>query len=340
VDFSLAAHIWLDRIDEIAELWAAGPAYFKVFTNTTFGLSPFLPGYLLRLFRRAADVDAICLVHCEDESMLTEREAALRAEGRDDFRVILEWRTREAEVIATQAVATLARLTRAQTVVAHATHPAAVAIADWERRAGARLSVESVPRYFYLREDEVLTEGPFRKFAPPARARNEEDEQAMWRAVTGGLIDHISSDHSPSTPEQKRAGNIWEAPFGVPGVENTLSLMLNAVHEGWVPLPRLVAVLCENAARTYGFYPRKGAIQVGSDADIVLVDLNAKHTFRNEDTVSKAGWTPYHGRTVHGRPVATFVRGRLVARDGHAVVDPGYGIFLPGRGAKGRAAAH
>jgi dihydroorotase len=271
--------------------------------------------------------------------MLTEREAALRAEGREDFRVILEWRTREAEVIASQAVASLARLTGARTVIAHATHPAIVEITERERRAGARLTVESVPRYFYLREDEILKEGPFRKFAPPARVRSHEEELAMWQALADGRIDHISSDHSPSTPEQKRKGNIWEVPFGVPGVENTLSLMLNAAHEGWVPLPRLVRALCEVPARTYGIYPRKGAIRVGSDADLVLVDLDAAHTFRNEATISKAGWTPYHGRTVYGRPAATFVRGRLVARDGSPVMDPGYGRFIPGPGAAGRFVA-
>jgi len=339
VDFGLAAHIWNDRINEIDELWAAGATYFKVFTNTTFGLSPILPGYLIRLFRRVADIGAICLVHCEDESMLTEREAALRAEGREDFNVILEWRTREAEVIASQAVATLARMTAARTVIAHATHPAILDVADRERRAGAHLSVESVPRYFYIREDEILKEGAFRKFAPPARARNEQDEQAMWQALSAGRIDHISSDHSPSTPEQKRKGSIWEVPFGIPGVENTLPLMLNAVHERWLTLPRLVEVLCEVPAKTYGLYPRKGVIQVGSDADFMLIDPDAAYTFSHEQTISKAGWTPYHGRTVHGRVIATYLRGRLVAREGRPVADPGYGIFLPGPGASGRTVA-
>jgi dihydroorotase-like cyclic amidohydrolase len=155
----------------------------------------------------------------------------------------------------------------------------------------------------------------------------------MWQCLARGEIDLISSDHAPSTLEQKFASGVWECPFGLPGVDTTLTMLLNAVNEGWITLERLVEVYSSNPARLLGLYPAKGAIRVGSDADIVLVDLGAEHILRNEDILSKAGWTPYEGMRVRGRPVMTLLRGTVIAEDGKVTAEPGTGSFLPGRGA-------
>jgi dihydroorotase-like cyclic amidohydrolase len=109
-------------------------------------------------------------------------------------------------------------------------------------------------------------------------------------------------------------------------------MMLTGAAEGKVSLERLVAARSEAPAKAYGLYPQKGSLGPGADADIVLVDLEAERTLRDEDVVAKVGWTPFAGRKVRGRAVRTFVRGRLVAEDGHAIVDPGWGRFLPGPG--------
>jgi dihydroorotase-like cyclic amidohydrolase len=142
----------------------------------------------------------------------------------------------------------------------------------------------------------------------------------------------MSSDHAPSTLEQKFASGIWDCPFGLPGVETTLTMLLDAASRGWMTMEQIATVYSANPARLLGLHPRKGAIQVGSDADIVLVDPNAKHVLRNEDIVSKAGWTPYAGLTVTGRPVMTLLRGTLVAEEGKVTAEPGTGCFVPGPG--------
>jgi dihydroorotase-like cyclic amidohydrolase len=203
-----------------------------------------------------------------------------------------------------------------------------------ERALGARLWVESCPQYFYLEEREVLEYGPFRKFTPPARIRNAEDADAMWRRLASGAITHVSTDHAPATRAQKQTGDIWACPFGLPGVETTLPLMLTAAAAGRVTLERVVDVLCEQPARLYGFYPRKGTLAPGADADITLIDPGRRRRLADGDVVSKAGWTPYAGREVIGSPVMTFVRGRLVARDGRPAGEPGWGRWLPGAGAQ------
>ncbi len=332
IDFGLGAHVWPDRLGRLHELWEAGPAYLKVFTCETHGVPAVLAGDLLQCFRAAARFGGLLLIHCEDDAMTRERERVLREAGRTDYGIIPEWRSREAEEVAAAETALLARMTGAHVVIAHTSHPEAVELVRRERTRGASLWVESCPQYFFLNESEVLDHGPFRKFTPPARLKSGEEAAAMWRLLAEGGITHISTDHAPSTRAQKQDGNIWQVPFGLPGVETTLTLMLHAVHHGWVTLERVVDALCERPARLYGFYPRKGSLLPGADADIALVDPTRSHVIRDDQVISKAGWSPYAGMAVVGGPVITFSRGRLVAKDGRPVGEPGWGRWLPGAG--------
>ncbi len=319
VDFGLGAHVWPERLDEAPGVWNAGALFLKVLTCTTHGVPAVLAGDLLHLFRQAAAINALCLVHCEDEFITSDAERHLKAAGRRDPGLLLEWRSREAELVAVNTVAVLARLTGARVVIAHASHPAVMDLAAREVKLGAQISVESCPQYFYLRENEVLEHGAYRKFTPPARQRSSEDFEEMWQRLRGGKITYIATDHAPATKAQKEEGDLWHVHFGIPGVETTLAMMLNAVNDGHLTLPRLVDVLAETPAKLYGLAPRKGTIQIGADADVTVVDLSKKRILKDEAIISKAGWTPYAGRSVQGEAVMTFVRGRLVAQEGKPV---------------------
>lgn len=334
VDYGLAAHVWPEDVPQVKELWRAGIQFFKVFTCTTHGVPAVLPGAMLRLFREVATFDGLCLVHCEDEFITAENEMRLRNLGRKDYGILSEWRSREAEEAAANSVALLARLSGARTIIAHVSHPAVLDIIARDRLAGARLWVESCPQYFYLREADVLKYGPLRKFTPPARS--EEEAQGLWQRLVAGEITHISTDHAPSTLAQKAEGlnDMWNCHFGLPGVQTTLAMLLNAVHAGLLTLERVVQLVSETPARIYRLWPRKGNLQPGTDADIVLVDMARVDTLTNEMMLSKAGWTPYDGLRVQGFPVATYVRGNLVARDGKVMARPTTGRFLPGPGAR------
>lgn len=333
IDFGLAAHVWPDRLASLEEVWRAGATFVKIFTCTTHGVPGLDNAHVYRAFEQLAHFDGLALVHCEDESLTAEAEHELRQAGAGGGDVVPRWRNREAESVAVGAVGLLAAATGARVIIAHASSPAVVNLAAGYRARGARLWTESCPQYFYLREDEVLKEGAFRKFTPPARARSLADADAMWEALRLGHITHVSSDHAPSTRVQKNRG-IWEAPFGLPGVETTLPMLLKGVAAGHLSLERLVDVVAETPARLYGLYPRKGALAVGSDADVVLVDPNQRRLLVDEDVVSRAGWTPYAQTELHGLPVMTFSRGRLVAENGKAVGEPDWGEFLPGPGGR------
>lgn len=325
IDFGLMAHVFPDTIKHVPDLWEEEVAMFKAFTCTTHGVPGLLPDDLLRLFRSLSNTGARALVHCEDEFITEDNEERLRAALREDYAVIPEWRSTEAELVAVNTVALLARLTGANITVAHASQPSVVDLVRRERELGATLSIESCPQYFYLDADDVREHGPTRKFTPPARELPAGE--LMWERLAGGEIDLISTDHAPSTLDQKFGSDIWDCPFGLPGVETTLIMLLNAVAEEKVTLERLVRTYSETPARLLGLYPRKGAIRVGSDADIVLVDTEQEHVLSNENIVSKAGWTPFDGRCVKGQPVMTILRGQVVAESGKVTAGPGVGRF-------------
>lgn len=330
VDFGLAAHVWPDHIPDLQALWESGAAFFKIFTCTTHGV-PGLVGEELRSAMEAiASFGGVALVHCEDEEATAHAESVLRARGRDDNGILIDWRGRDAELTAVTEVCRLAATVGTTTTIAHVSSPeVARIIEDW-RGKGADLAAEACPQYFALREEEVLTEGALRKFTPPARARGDEDEAEMWRLLSSGVLSHVSTDHAPSTREQKAAG-IWDAPFGLPGIDTTAPFLVDAAMRGVIALEDVVRVYSESPARRYGLIPRKGRLEVGADADLALVDPESSWQVDHSEIISKAGWTPFHGRRFRGRIQRTYLRGELVAEERRPVRGHS-GRFLPGAG--------
>ena len=332
VDFGLAAHTWPDAIDGLAALWQAGATYFKIFTCTTHGVPGLDEDSLRRALSQIAAFGGTCLIHCEDETITAEAERRLRAAGRTDGGVIIEWRSRRAEEASVEVVADLAAKTGVRATVAHVSNPTVAAIIQGARDVGADLAAEACPQYFALREDEVIEWEALRKFTPPARARSGADEAAMWELVRRGVLTHFSTDHAPSTRAQKLAGDIWEAPFGLPGIDTTLPFLLDAAHRNVITMEDVVRLYSEAPARRYGLYPRKGHLGPGADADIIMVDEARSWTVTDDDVISKAGWSPYTGRQFVGSVAATMLRGEFIATDGTAA-DERSGRFLPGPGA-------
>lgn len=333
VDFGLGAHAWPDMFDAIPAVWRAGAAFIKAFTCTTHGVPGFVPSLQLELCRAVAACGAIALVHCEDETITSAAERRLRESGRLDGAVIPEWRCREAEYVAIASLTRLARQTGAKVVVAHVSHCEALELVLRERLAGADVYAECCPQYLTLFEHEVNAHLGFRKFTPPARAHSQHDLDRMWAALAEGAITYIATDHAPATAAQKQDGSIWDVHFGLPGLDTTLAVLLDGAAAGRISYERVVAAYAEGPARLYQLNG-KGFLSPGADADIVLVDPNARWTVSDADIHSKAGWSPLSGRTLTGRAVRTYQRGALVAAEGCVLAEPGTGTFVPGPGAR------
>jgi len=172
--------------------------------------------------------------------------------------------------------------------------------------------------------------GPYGKINPPIRG--ESEQKLLWEYLKAGMIETIGSDHAPHSKDAKEAAwkDIFAAPAGHPGLETTLPLMLTAAHEGRLRLNDVTRLCSEQVAKLYGLYPRKGVLQVGSDADVVLVDPHKRGTFSGAQMETKGRETAklFEGLAYVGAPVITLVRGRVVMQDGKVTGEAGEGQFI------------
>ncbi len=325
VDFGLLGGLTPGGAGDLLPMWEAGALGFKGFLVELHGALPLSQGDLLEGFKELARFDGIALLHCESDSLIKRGKERLKER---DYLMVSRWRSKEAELLAARDVVQVAELTGARAMLAHTSQPAILREVAQARLRGARVLSESCPQYFHLTTENLAKMGPFCKFTPPPR--EPEIVEGMWECLRGGLVETIGSDHCPYPRAEKEAGlkDIDEAPFGIPGVETSLRLMLKGVAEGKLTLEKLVQVMCEAPARHWGLYPRKGAIEVGSDADLVILDLERKERLSNAAIVSKCGWTPYDGWDLRGAPVLTMVRGKIVMEDGEVMGEAGWGEWV------------
>jgi len=177
------------------------------------------------------------------------------------------------------------------------------------------VTCEVAPHHLFLSNRDFAEESALGKVNPPLREAESLD--ALWDAVQDGLVDIIATDHAPHTLEEKRAKN-GKAPSGVPGIETSLPLMLDAVLNGRLSLQRLQTLMCARPAELFGM-AGKGRIEAGCDADLCVVDVEGQTTISNSEQRTKCGWTPYDGRELNGRLLKTFVAGELKYENGRIV---------------------
>ncbi len=302
VDFGFFGGI--EAVDEVEALAGASHA-LKVYLAESFGRPGLPPSEAARLLAALGEEGPRVTVHAEDPDALRpreERSLADHARARPD----------EAEVAAIRRLATGPQ---PRLHVAHLSSRRGLAALE-----GTRLTSEVTP--MHLLHDATGDLGARGKINPPLRT--PQDRETLWAAFVSGRIPVLASDHAPHTMEEKAA--FPAAPPGAPNVETTYPLMLRLVKEGSLSLGVLLDALCRRPARLFGL-PGKGALRIGGDADVVVVDPGEVRRVRGERLHTKCGWSPFEGWEAIF-PRAVFLRGTLVAEEGELVA-PRMGQWLP-----------
>jgi allantoinase len=339
VDYGLYGLLGASNISELNDLSAAGVVGFKCFMSSS--LSGRLPapddGVMLEAFETIARLGRRCIVHAENLGIVTHRERQLRAAGRVDARAHAEARPAVAAAEAVSRAIVFAQSAGMRLHIAHESSADGLPHIAAARARGLDVTVETCPQYLLLTDDDVAEKGGVLRCNPPIRAAGHD--AALWKALDAGLIDILTTDHAPHSVGHKSRSIIWDNSCGLLGVETALPLMLTEVNRGRLTLERLVALCSTNPAKVWDIYPKKGTLAVGSDGDLVLVDMARQATIDQAKLHSKQRISGWHGRRVHGQPVRTIVRGRTVMRSGELVGPAGWGCpvneasphFLPQR---------
>lgn len=333
-----AFHFILDGFEQVEEI----PVYAEAFGINSFkfymgGYEPGNPIGLVTvtdavLFRameliRELGPHAYCMVHCEDDSLVSYLTKRMKDAGREDLAAYSESRPDFVEEQDILRAIWLARRQGCQLYIPHTTVGMAVAAAGEARLAGDRVVLETCPHYLALTpsDERLLAQGPAIGKVAPA-LRDETHQDALWDGLRRGYIHTIGSDHVPIV---KTGATLWEEKPGFPGLATALPVVLTeGVAKGRISLSRLSEVMSYNPARLFGLHPTKGEIAVGADADLVVVDMEHAHPVSPERTLSEYT-SPFEGAELVGWPELTVLRGEMIFRDGKVLAEPGFGRAVP-----------
>jgi dihydropyrimidinase len=310
---------------EIAELAAAGHTSVKVFLSQP-EFAAGTPG-LADAIAAAGRAGAITLLHCEDAGMLDQAGKELIESGRGAIRYFPDARPVSAEVAAIDQAIDLCREAGAPVYVVHLSSAAALDRCARARADGLPVHVETRPLYLHLTK-ELFGEPDAAKYVGAPPLRDQADRDALWAGLAAGRVDTVCSDHAPWTLKDKLDPelNVVTARQGVADLETLMPMLFSeGVVKGRISLDSFVRLTSENAARLFGLYPRKGAIAIGSDADLALWDPLLRRTVDGASMQSRAGYSVYDGWQVTGWPRFVVRRGQVVLTDGTLTVEPGQG---------------
>jgi dihydropyrimidinase len=274
-------------------------------------------------------------VHCEDPVLIDAAVSDALARGDTAPKFHGSTRSTEAEAVATHRAMAFARAADAPVHVVHLSSEAALRHVREAKASGVRAHAETCPHYLTLTADRYDSPDPevvAASIISPC-LRSPGDRDALWGGLAAGDLDLIATDHVPDRMAIEKAEALRGIPFnqvsnGAPGIETLLAIAYSeGVAKGRLSIERLVDVLATTPARLFGL-TRKGAIEPGRDADLVLFDPSARRNVQAVDLHHTSDYTPYEGLAVSGSVRSVFVRGRPVIRDGAFVGERGFGRFV------------
>jgi dihydroorotase len=325
--------------ENIKGLAEAGASAFKVWMMTDIGRDyPHPPGtsvtnhaVLYRIFEEVAETGLPLYIHPHDHDLYELSVKRSQEQWGMDFRSYARALRAGDGVVLNTAIATILEFQRSVGTRLHVLHLSTrdgVRMVRDAKAQGRPVTAEANPFAMFVTNDwaNIEKKGPYALgFWVP-----EEDNPAMWQAIVDGTVDVIGSDHGPHTKEEKEVGwtDMYTAPGGSPMIEQYLRLMLTEVNKGNLTLERVVELCSSAPAKLTGYYGQKGAIQIGADADLVVLDMDHEEVLRADHSHYRCGWMPSEDFPTKGRPVTTVLRGRVIMQDGNVTAEAGSGRLL------------
>jgi dihydroorotase len=296
VDYTLSVAIYADKLQQIPKFRGMGIKCFAVFDE--IGEKPTgmeNTGLLLDALSKVKEVEGIVLLNCRESDLVVYVEKKLKNSASrtlDDYNAhfphLAEFIGAAKRVLLSHTVGVKTHMREVSTL------ETIKALRRLKNYMGG-ITVEVRPDHLFLNHENTRGLGPFAQQWTPVRRKT--DNEVLWNALRDGFIKVIASDHATHTKYEKELGrnNIWESPPGLPAVETMLPLMLTKVNEGVLELGTLIEAASANPAKILGLYPRKGCIKVGSDADLIVVDIKKQKVIRGEELHGNTKWTPFEG---------------------------------------------
>jgi allantoinase len=285
--------------------------------------------FLYAGLKKLGELGSVVGVHAENDFLTAYLTQQLQESGRIDRAAWCEAHPPFEELEAIQRASYWAKVSGGSLHVMHVTIPEGIQHIAAAQRDGVNVTSETCAHYLFFDQDDYERIGPAAKCGPPIRPR--EVVEALWACVLEGIVDVISSDHSPCNWEEKEKGmeNIWQAWGGISGIQTILPVMLTeGYHKRGLSLPSIVRMMAANPARIFGLYPKKGGIIPGADADFSIVDLEREWTLSKDQLFYKNQHSAYVGYSFKGKVLKTIVRGVTVYDNGKFLVKPGFGNIL------------
>lgn len=328
-DFALWGGLTPENLGQLDELAACGVIGFKAFMSNS-GIDDFHAADDLTLYegmRSAARLGRIVAVHAESDALTSAMARRAVAAGCVSARDYLASRPVVAELEAIERAILYASETGCALHIVHVSSGRGVALVAEARARGVDVSCETCAHYLALTGEDVERIGALAKCAPPLR--DESEQAALWQQIFDGTLPMVTSDHSPAPASMKTGDDFFKIWGGISGCQSLLAVLLT---EGYarrgLPLATIAHVSATYIAQRFGLAAHKGRIALGTDADLVLVNLAQEYTLHAADLLYRHQHSPYVGRKFRGQVVRTFVRGHTVVRDGQVVVTAPLGRLL------------
>lgn len=333
IDYSLHAGItdWNnDRVEEFKAIVDAGLPSFKMFMIYKNEGWQSTDADIYCALREASKYGAMVGLHAENDDLIALLQA--EAEGKTAPGCYMHALTRP-QVTETEAISRAIQIAESldgRLYIFHISTGRATEIIKDAQARGVDVHGETGPHYLLL-DDELFKREYGHHFGTCPPIRKPADQETLWRHLADGTLEVLATDTCTFNSEQKAMweGNYRKIPFGMPGIETLLPLTYSTgVGEGRITLEQMIGLLCENPAKLFGMWPRKGTLSPGSDADVVIFDPELQVTVSYKDLATNCDYSPFEGTRCTGWPVTTLVRGKKVVENRKFVGQQGYGKFV------------